>query len=305
MAAGNTALQALSDELAQVVERVVPSVVRVDDGIHMDDGSLVTATGLIWSNDGLILTISRGLNRDENLTVELHDGTRLPATLVGRDGDTDLALLRVQAPGLTPVERASEVKVGHLVLALGRPGLAGLQATIGIVSARLESESGGQAEHLLHTDATLYPGFSGGPLCDVQGRMVGLTNRGFGRGMGVALGVPILERVVGSLQNEGSVKRGFLGIGTQAVVLPQALRQSLGLEQERGLLIAGVQSPGPAEAGGLMLGDVILKIQGETIQDAEELRRQLRAMNAGQSVTMGLLRGGQQHDLSVVLGAQE
>src|SRR5438094_6352568 len=114
-------LVSLSSELANVVERVAPSVVRVDDG------SRLTATGIIWSADGVILTTSHGVERDENVTIELSDGTRLPAALVGRDPDTDVAVLRVQASGLPAVERAdaAEVKVGHLVTPIGRPGTWG------------------------------------------------------------------------------------------------------------------------------------------------------------------------------------
>src|SRR5579871_7003815 len=175
-------LRSLSSELASVVERVAPSVVRVDDG------SRLTATGIIWSADGLVATTSHGVERDENLAVERADGTRLPATLVGRDPDTDLALLRVNASGLPAVQRAApdDVKGGHLVLALARPGNAGLQATLGIISARQDSQNDGQDEYLLHTDALLYPGFSGGPLVDVSGQVVGLINLMFGRGKGIA-----------------------------------------------------------------------------------------------------------------------
>src|SRR3954451_21531499 len=124
-------LASLSSELAGVVERVGPSVVRVEDG------SRLTATGLIWSSDGVIVTTSHGVERDEGLAIETGDGQRHAATLVGRDPDTDLAVLRVSATGLPAVEGApiDEVQVGHLVLALGRPGSSGLQATVGIISA--------------------------------------------------------------------------------------------------------------------------------------------------------------------------
>jgi serine protease DegQ len=148
-AASPGVLASLSSELAGVVERVGPSVVRVDDG------SRLTATGIIGSADGVIFTTAHGVERDENLAIELTDGARHAATLVGRDPDTDLAVLRVQATNLPEIWSAGpdEVKVGHLVLALGRPGTSGLQATIGIISARHDTERNGQLGYILHTDA--------------------------------------------------------------------------------------------------------------------------------------------------------
>src|SRR4051812_173286 len=142
-------LQGLSQELAGVVERLGPSVVRVDDG------SRLTASGIIWTADGVIVTSSHGVERDEELAVELADGSRHAATLAGRDPDVDLAVLRVAASGLRAVERAGPgaVQVGQLVLALGRPGDGGLQATLGLVSARLETERAGQVGYILQTDA--------------------------------------------------------------------------------------------------------------------------------------------------------
>jgi S1-C subfamily serine protease len=294
-------LVSLSSELAGVVERVAPSVVRVEDG------SRLTATGIVWSADGLILSTSHGVERDEDLAIELGDGTRHAASLVGRDPDIDLAVLRVAASALPAIPRAdpAEVKVGHLVLALGRPGTAGLQATIGIISARLETERGGQIGYILHTDAVLYPGFSGGPLVDTGGRAVGLNNLMFGRGKGVAIGTPVAAQVADALLAHGRVRRGYLGIRTQRVALPEALRQKLALPQERALLVLQVESGSPAEQSGLLLGDTLLGVNDATLQDADELRQLLRSLQPGQVVTVRIVRGGERLDLTVTLGAAE
>lgn len=294
-------LAALSAELAGVVARVGPSVVRVDDG------SRLTATGVVWSEDGTILTTSHGVERDDDLAVHLADGTRLPATLVGRDPETDLAVLRVSAGGLTPVTQADPdgVQVGQLVLALGRPGESDLSATLGIISAKQDAQDGGRPEYILHTDATLYPGFSGGPLVNVAGEIVGLTNLGFGRGMGLALGLPILTHVAEALLAGGAVKRGYLGVSTQSVPLPQSLKTRLARTQERGLLVVQVESGGPADGAGLLLGDMLLGLGGATLDDVDDLRRHLRGLAAGQTVTLNLARGGAAHDLAVTLGARE
>ena len=294
-------LAALSAELANVVAGVGPSVVRVDDG------SRLTATGIVWTGDGVVLTTSHGVERDDDLAVELADGTRLAATLVGRDPETDLAVLRVSAAGLVPVTRTDPeaVRVGQLVLALGRPGESGLSATLGIISAKQDAQDAGRAEYVLHTDATLYPGFSGGPLVNVAGELVGLTNLGFGRGMGFALGLPILGHVADALLAGGAVKRGYVGVSTQSVALPQSLQTSLGVSQAHGLLVVQVETGGPADAAGLSLGDILLGLNGTALDDVDDLRRLLRGLAAGQVVTLNIARGGAAHSLMVTLGARE
>ena len=289
-------LSELSAALTGVVESVGPSVVRVDDGTRL------TATGVVWTGDGLVLTTSHGVERDEELAVETGNGKRYSAELLGRDPDTDLAALRVKDGELTPIQRvtAEEVKIGQIVLALGRPGDSGLQATIGIVGARMESQTGGQAGYVLNTDAVLYPGFSGGPLVDVTGRIVGLNNLLYGRGKGVAIGTPVLTAVAGALAAHGKVQRGYLGVRTQSVALPEALK----LKQAYGALVVQVEPGSPAEKAGLLLGDVILGIEERAIEGVDELRSALRGLPAGQKITLRVLRGGSTRDVKAVLGSE-
>jgi S1-C subfamily serine protease len=296
-------LASLSNELAGIVERVGPSVVRVDDG------SRLTASGLIWSADGLVLASSHGVERDEELAVEVVEGgaaaaKRLRATLVGRDPETDIALLRVEATGLPAVESAAieDAKVGHLALALARPGEGGLHATVGIISARLETERDGQPGYILHTDAVLYPGFSGGALVGMDGRVLGMTNLLFGRGHGVAVGMPVARQVAEVLLAHGTVRRGYLGIGTQPVALPEALRTRLSLGEARAALIVHVEPGSPAEQAGLLVGDLLLAIDDEPVVDVFALRRLLRARSSGQAVKLRLLRGGELREVAAILG---
>ena len=294
-------LTALSDQLADVVARLAPSLVRVDDG------SRLTATGVLWTADGLVLTTSHGVERDEDLTVELADGTRLPASVVGRDEETDVALLRVQSAGLPAIPQADPetVQVGQLALALGRPGSSGLQATLGIVSARQEAQDGGRPEYVLHTDAVLYPGFSGGALVNVHGQMVGLLNLGFGRGMGVALGLPIVAHVADALLAGGAVKRGYLGVSAQPVALPAALKTGLNVTQDHALLVVQVEPGRAADQAGLMLGDMLLALNGKPLGDVDDLRQTLRGLSAGQPLTLQIARGGAAQTLAATLGARE
>jgi len=296
----NTLAQ-FSNSLAAAVAKAAPAVVRVDDGTRL------TASGVVWSEDGIIVTTSHGVERDEDVTIVLADGSRHAVTVVGRDDDTDIAVLRVEGgatalPAIARVESDSEVHVGNLAIAVGTPGEGGLLATLGLVARKQETQTAGSPEFILHTDAVLYPGVSGGPLVDAEGRMLGLLNRMFGRGMGVALGTPLVARVAETLLAHGRIPRGYLGIRTQLVALPENLRAGLGIAQDSGLLIAAVEPGSPADTGGLLLGDTVLALSGEPIGDVMDLRRHL---HAGQTVPVQIVRGGTLKELTVTIGADK
>jgi S1-C subfamily serine protease len=295
--ANNSVLTGLSSELADLVENVGRSVVRIDDG------SRLTASGFVWSSDGIIAASSHGVERDENLFVELYDGSRLPASVAGRDPDTDTVALRVDAPNLIAPPRmsADNVRVGEIAIAIGRPGEGGLQASIGLVTARLETESLGQIGYILYTDAVLYPGFSGSPLVNVGGGILGMNNLGFGRGRGVAVGSPVLEQVITALVGYGRIRHSYLGIRTQSVALSEPVRQAAQLEQTIGLLISQVDLGSPAERAGVLLGDTMLRLDGQVLNSTDDLRTKLRATSAGQTVTVQVLRGGAIQDLRVTV----
>lgn len=288
-------LAGLSAELATITANAGTSVVRVDDG------SRLTASGIIWSADGLILTTSHGVEQDDNVAVELADNSRHGAAVVGRDPESDIALLRVAATDLPAVERAPEdsVQTGQLALALTRPGSANLSATLGLVTARIDAQTAGRPEYLVHTDAVLYPGSSGGALVDMQGRLIGMIDLAFGRGRGVALGVPILKGVAETLLAHGRIPRGYLGVRTQLVPLPAQLKTSASQGQEYGLLVVQVEPGSPAERAGLLLGDTLLAANGSALGDVDELRRHL---HAGQTVKLTLARGGTGQDIAVTVG---
>lgn len=295
------ALAGLSDELAGAVDRAGASVVRVEARRRQ------AASGVIWEADGLVLTADHVLERDEDLKVGLADGRSIAAKVVGRDAGTDLALLRVEAQGLTPVRQGPSPRVGHLGMVVARPG-SGLETSIGVISALVgpaRTWRGGRLEGLIRTDAALYPGFSGGPLVDTAGRMVGLATSHFGQGTGTAIPLETIARVTTSLQSHGRVRRGFLGLGSQPVALPQALRQKLGLSQDSGLLVVSVEPNGPAEQGGLIIGDVVVALGGQPVRDTEDLRQLLGPERVGQAATVRVARGGEARDLSVTVGERQ
>jgi S1-C subfamily serine protease len=294
-------LSAFSDQLAQAVEGVGGSVVRVEARRRYP------STGAVWTADGLILTADHALEREEDITVGLPDGRSATATIAGRDGASDLAILRVEAQGLQPITRGPEPRVGHVALVVARPGQS-LATTIGVVSAiggRARTWRGGRLEGVIFTDASLYPGFAGAPLVDTSGRMLGLIASQFGQGAGVAVPLAVAERVAASLQSHGRIKRGFLGIQSQAVAIPESLRTRGGVTQESGLLVVGVERGGPAERGGLLIGDVLVALGGQPVTNTEDLLSALGPERVGQQTPLRVIRGGESQDVTVTIGERE
>jgi serine protease DegQ len=291
-------LAALSDNLAGAVEQAGRSVVRVDARRRQ------SASGVVWADEGLVLTADHVLEREEDLTVGLPNSQTVAATIVGRDPGTDLALLRVQSEGLVSIQQGPEPKVGHLALVVARPG-DGLATSIGVVSAiggPARTWRGGQLDGFVRTDATFYPGFSGGPLVDAGGKMIGLATSHFGQGAGLAITLNTVVRVTSALLSHGRVRRGFLGLSSQPVELPRAVRARLGLEQESGLLVVGVESDGPAERGGLMMGDLLVALGDQPIRNTDDLRAALGPERVGQSTPVRVIRGGEPREVSVTIG---
>ncbi|MBI4311867.1 MAG: trypsin-like peptidase domain-containing protein [Chloroflexi bacterium] len=295
------ALTNVSNDLAAIAAAASPGIVRVEGRRRLP------ASGIVWSADGLVVTAHHVVEQEEGLQVGLADGRAAPATLVGRDPTTDIALLRVQAGGLTPLPWAEPetARVGHLVLALGRPG-AGILATLGVVSALGEAwrtPLGGRIDRLLQTDAAMYPGFSGGPLVDASGRVLGPNTTAILRGLAVAIPAPTVRRVVETLLAHGKVQRGYMGVGAQTVRLPAALEAQAG--QATGLLLVSVEAASPAGQAGLVMGDTIIAFDGQPVRRLEDLLGQLTAERIGRAVSVRIIRGGQVQDRTVTIAAKD
>lgn len=284
----------LSNALAGAVERAAGSMFTVHGRTRLP------STGVLWRAD-LVVTASHTIERDGDVTLTAPDGRTLPAQVVGRDPGLDIAVLRAAVGSVPLAEIADdgEVRIGHLVLALG----AGPRASAGIVSA-LDARGEGRATSgdTLVVDLTLYPGFSGGPLIDVQGRVVGITTSGASRHLQCAIRASAVTQRVEHVVRRGRIPRAYLGVGTQPVELPDPLRERLSLAQRTALIVVNVRSGSPAATGGIMIGDVIVSIAGQSIAEPQDLVAVLQPDRVGSVVTVSILRGGEPRDLPVTVG---
>jgi S1-C subfamily serine protease len=266
------------------------------------------ASGIAYAAD-LVLTADHVVERDEEISVWLPDGSQVPASVAGRDPGNDLAVLRLQKPVAASAEPApQDASVGQIVLALGRPGTEGIQASLGVVSALggpVRTGRGGLLERYIRTDAIPYPGFSGGPLIDSAGRVVGINTSGIARGASLTIPVSLAWQVAETLARHGHIRRGYLGVRTQPVAIPAAQQKALGRVQASGLLLVGVEDGSPAEAGGLLIGDIIVAIAGQAVNDPDELASSLGGEVVGKPTPVEVLRGGQAKQLQVTIGERQ
>ncbi|HEX2642308.1 MAG TPA: trypsin-like peptidase domain-containing protein [Thermoanaerobaculia bacterium] len=290
----------LSESLAAAVETASPSVVQVI-GRHR-----MPSSGLVWSADGIVVTADHTVERDENLGVGLADGRTVEATLVGRDPGTDVAVLRIQASGLAVPQwkELEALKVGHLALALRRNRT--LHATFGVVSALGDegwrTPAGGRLERYVTADFGLQRGFSGSLLVDAAGRAFGLGTAGLARGRSLVIPAVTLRRVVEALLQHGHVPRAYLGVAAHPVRLPANLESVAG--QPVALMVAGIQPDSAAEQAGLLLGDLLVSVDGEPLGGLGHLHGLLGDKPVGSEVTLRILRGGEAKELKASLGAR-
>ncbi|HMR98134.1 MAG TPA: trypsin-like peptidase domain-containing protein [Anaerolineales bacterium] len=289
-----------SNYLTAAVEKGGESVVVVDARKRYP------ASGIAYAED-LILTADHVVTRDD-VKVILPDGKSLSATIAGRDAGSDLALLRVAEKALKPANTSNAVKVGQLVLSLGRPNTSGMQASWGIVTAiagPARTHRGGLLDEYISTETTPYPGFSGGPLVNTEGETLGLNTSGLTQGSSLTIPAKVAWRIADELAKHGSVKRGYLGVRTQPVEIPEAARKSLKREQKSGLLILWLEENGPAQKGGLFVGDTVVAVAGHSISDPDNLFAALKSDIVGKSVVVEVLRGGKAENVNVVVGERK
>lgn len=289
-------LQSFSDAVAQLAESVSPSVVNISAGRR-------EGTGIIWSSDGLIVTASHVIGDAPAPRITLSDGRELEAKVVGRDRYADVALLKVDVDGLRPVQtgRAEDLKVGQFILALAKAYGRNAAATSGIVtshSRRMKGWWGVVIEDASVSNAKLNPGYSGGPLVDASGKMLGM-NVAYFAGRGIAVSVDSLKQAIETLPKDGRVKKGFLGVVVEPIELPEDLASSSSIGQDEGLLVRSVDRQSPARAAGVAIGDVILKLGEVRATDEYELHKALSGDLVGKTVSLWVLRGEKLTELRI------
>lgn len=297
----SNSLKEFSESLTAAVEKGGASTILVDARKRYP------ASGIAYAED-LVLTADHVVTREENIKVTLSDGKSLGATIAGRDPGSDLALLRLAEKALSPAKTSEDIKVGQLVLALGRPNSAGMQASWGIVTAisgPTRTFRGGLLDEYVQTETTPYPGFSGGPLVNTEGEVLGLNTSGLTRGSALTIPVKGAWRIADALAKHGSVKRGYLGVRTQPVEIPESARKSLNRDQGHGLLVLWLEEGGPAAKSGLLVGDILVGINGQPVGDADDLFAALGSDTVGKPISVEVLRGGHPQMVSVTVGERK
>lgn len=302
-----TSLTDFSNGLTAAVEKAAASTILVDARKRYP------ASGIAYAED-LVVTADHVVTREDDIKVVLPDGRTLTATIAGRDPGSDLALLRVTEKTLAPAKTSDHVKVGQLVLALGRPSSEaaaawrGVQASWGIVTAisgPARTFRGGLLDEYIRTETTPYPGFSGGPLINTEGEVLGLNTSGLTRGSSLTIPAKFAWRIADALAKHGTVKRGYLGVRTQPVDVRVSSTSTLGREQPQGLLVLWLEEGGPAEKAGLLVGDIIVAISGQPVGDADDLFSALNTDTVGKSVAVEILRGGRPEIINVMVGERK
>jgi len=297
----SSVIATFSQELATAAERVGPSVVTVR-ARHR-----VPSSGIHWRK-GIVVTADHTIRREDDITILLHEGKSAPAKLAGRDPGTDLAVLKLDGDSGLAVPQfaeASGVKLANFVLALGRSRSGNLVASAGIIGGlggEWRTWRGGRVEQNIRLDLALYPGFSGGPLVNAEGKVLGVNTNGLGRGRAITIPVSTVNRTVEELLEKGHIARPYLGLAMQPVAIPEGLRSKFKSAPAGGLMVIHIEAGGPADKAGIVLGDVIVELESKPALDTENIQELLASARIGQSVGATVMRAGVPVELSIKLG---
>ena len=296
----NSILETISSEFAAAAEKVGSSVVAVQARRWMP------TSGIEWKK-GVVVTVHHGVQRDQDIKVLLAGGRAVSAKLAGRDPSTDIAVLKIEegSSSAPKLGDSTSLRLGHLVLALGRTRRGDLVASSGIIggiSGEWRNRRGGQLDQHIRLDLALYPGFSGGPLLNARGEVVGINTRGPAHGRAVTVPVATVNRVVEELLEKGRIARPYLGIAMQPVEVPENMRSKLPTETRAGLLVMHVENGGPAEKAGVLLGDVLFELGGKTVEQVDAIQDSLATAKIGHVLHIRVIRAGEIKPVSITLG---
>jgi|SRR5579862_673254 len=312
-------LDAYSTAVTSAVDRVSPSVVNIE--VHQAAGRTRSGepreqrgggSGFVFTPDGLILTNSHVVHDAVRIGVTLADGRRMPATVIGDDPASDLAVIRLEQPrfdepGLIAAELgdSQRLRVGQIVIAIGAP--YGFQSTVtaGVVSAlgrSLRSYSGRLIDDVIQTDASLNPGNSGGPLVDSGGRVVGVNTATIlpAQGICFAIGINTAKFVASRLLRDGRIRRSYIGVSAQTVPVHRRVVRFYDLPKEMGAMVLSVEEGSPAKRAGLREGDVIVALEGQTVAGVDDLHRLLTEVRVGVGSALTIIRYTDKLELRVV-----
>lgn len=295
-----SALESLSDDISSAVARAAGAVVAVDARRRS------TSSGVHW-REGVVVTADHTVKRDAEIELTLPDGRAVPAELVGRDAGVDLAVLRFDGKGLRAADFAppDDLAVGRFAVAIARSDDEGVAATMGVISALggpWRTWQGGRVERLIRPDLTLYSGFSGGPLVDSQGRVIGINTSGLSRQTALTLPAATVDRTVNALLARGRTTRGYLGVGMQQVRVPDDVREQLKIENDEAVIILSVEPGGPASRAGLLLGDVLIRLDESPITDVRDVLAFLSDDAAGRTAHASIIRAGRITQADIAIG---
>jgi S1-C subfamily serine protease len=302
MSKENKTLTNFSDDLADAVERAADSIVLVDGRRRFP------ASGILYAED-LVLTADHVLEGDQEIRVILANGKEIAAEVAGRDPSSDLALLKLAESVKGAAEPfQGEMRVGELVLALGRHSTKGVEASLGVVShinGPVRTHRGGLIERFIRTDAAPLPGFSGGALINARGQIVGINTSGLSHGTLLTLPTAVAWQTAQSLAEFGSIKHGYLGIRSQTVEIPETAFDTLSREQISGLLVVHIEENSPAAESELVVGDIIVGIAGELVTDHDQLAGTLTGKVVGKPTAVEILRVGELLTVDVTVGERK
>jgi S1-C subfamily serine protease len=298
----NNVFTLLSDGIAHAVETGAAGTVLVNSRRRFP------ASGVVYQAN-LVLTADHVVENDDDIVILGPDHQQYKAALVGRDPGSDLALLKLEGSALSAVQVSKkDPQIGQLALALGRPSPEGPQVSLGVISSMggpVRNGRGGLLEKYLQAEVNPLPGFSGGPLIDTEGLVLGINTSGIAGGILLTIPVPIAWVVAETLAVHGRIQHGYIGIRSQPVKIPESAQDALGRKQDTGLLLVGLEEDGPSIKAGLMVGDILVAVNSNPVTDPDELWMQLSGNSVGKNIPVEVLRGGQKKVIMVLVAERK
>jgi len=292
--------QQLSNEISESVSRAGRAVVAIDGR------SGHTSSGILFRPD-IVLAAAHTIRQNSDIQIIPRPGISVRARLAGRATGADIALLRADqeiSPDVAEFGDASALSIGQLVVAIARTRRGNIVASAGILSGLMGEWQYGRTriDQFIRPDLTLYPGFSGGALIGADGKILGMTTGGIARGKPLTIPASTLGRIAEELSQKGHVATPYIGLVMQPVPIPESLQKSSGLTAATGLLVMHVEASGPSDSAGVLLGDVLVQMEGQTFDDLSDLQDILRRSGINQDVKTTFIRGGQKVELTIKIG---